>query len=171
MYELTDFALIVLVVAGAFSLSILATQLGNHLPVPAPAVFLVAAAVASDLWPVLREDVSVRTVERVAVIALIVVLLNGGMDTGWRRFRAAAGPIMAIGIAGTFITAAVLTGAAHWLLGMDWKQEEILDHRLVELSEAKALLNRPIRRRVMAATGTDRVVYLEDGRPVSAVQG
>ena len=121
MSELTDFAIIVLVVAGAFSLSILATQLGNHLPVPAPAVFLVAAAVASDVWPVLREDVSVRTVERVAVIALIVVLLNGGMDTGWRRFRAAAGPIMAIGIAGTFITAAVLTGAAHWLLGMDWK--------------------------------------------------
>ena len=121
MSELTDFALIVLVVAGAFSLSILATQLGNHLPVPAPAVFLVAAAVASDVWPVLREDVSVRTVERVAVIALIVVLLNGGMDTGWRRFRAAAGPIMALGIAGTFITAAVLTGAAHWLLGMDWK--------------------------------------------------
>jgi cell volume regulation protein A len=121
MSELTDFAIIVLVVAGAFSLSILATQLGNHLPVPAPAVFLVAAAVASDVWPVLREDVSVRTVERVAVIALIVVLLNGGMDTGWRRFRAAAGPIMAVGIAGTFITAAVLTGAAHWLLGMDWK--------------------------------------------------
>ena len=121
MSELTDFALIILVVAGAFSLSILATQLGNHWPVPAPAVFLVAAAVASDVWPVLREDVSVRTVERVAVIALIVVLLNGGMDTGWRRFRAAAGPIMAIGIAGTFITAAVLTGAAHWLLGMDWK--------------------------------------------------
>ena len=51
------------------------------------------------------------------------------------------------------------------------QEEEILDHRLVELSEAKALLNRPIRRRVMAATGTDRVVYLEDGRPVSAVQG
>ena len=121
MSELADFALIILVVAGAFSLAILATQLGNHLPVPAPAVFLVAAAVASDVWPVLREDVSVRTVERVAVVALIVVLLNGGMDTGWRRFRAAAGPIMGLGIAGTFITAAVLTGAAHWLLGMDWK--------------------------------------------------
>jgi potassium/hydrogen antiporter len=59
----------------------------------------------------------VRTVE---CVGLIVVLLNGGMDTGWRRFRAAAGPIMAIGIAGTFITAAVLTGTAHWLLGMDW---------------------------------------------------
>src|SRR5919106_4255874 len=108
MSELTDFAIIVLLVAGAFSLSIISTQLGNHLPVPAPAVFLLAAAVASDIWPALREDISVRTVERIAVVALILVLLNGGMDIGWRRFRAAAGPIMAIGIAGTFITALVL---------------------------------------------------------------
>ena len=51
MSELIDFAGPVLVVAGAFSLSILATQLADRLPVPAPAVFLIAAAVASDLWP------------------------------------------------------------------------------------------------------------------------
>ena len=61
------------------------------------------------------------TVERVAVIALIVILLNGGMDTGWRRFRAAAGPIMAIGMRAPSSPRRVLTGAAHWLLGMDWK--------------------------------------------------
>jgi cell volume regulation protein A len=121
MSELTDFAIIVLLVAGAFTLSILATQLGNHLPIPAPAVFLLAAALASDIWPALRDDISVRTVERIAVVALILVLLNGGMDIGWRRFRAASGPIMAIGIAGTFITAVVLTGAAHSLLGLEWR--------------------------------------------------
>lgn len=50
------------------------------------------------------------------------------------------------------------------------QEEEILDHRLVELSEAKALLSGPIRRRVMAAAGKKRVVYLEDGRPVPGVQ-
>ena len=37
-----------------------------------------------------------------------------------RRSRA-IGDDPRVGIAGTFITAAVLTGAAHWLLGMDWK--------------------------------------------------
>ncbi len=121
MSELTDFATTILLVAGAFSLAILATQLGNRVPIPAPAILLVAAAIASDAWPAVRHDISVRTVERIAVVALILVLLNGGMDTGWRRFRAAAGPIMAIGIAGTFITAIVLTAAAHWLLGLDWK--------------------------------------------------
>jgi cell volume regulation protein A len=120
MSELSDFALIVLVLAGASSLAILSTQLGNRLPIPAPVVFLIAAAVASDVWPQLREDVSIRTVERVAVVALIVVLLNGGMDIGARRFRAAAGPILSIGIVGTFLTAGVVTVAAHVLLGLDW---------------------------------------------------
>jgi 8-oxo-dGTP pyrophosphatase MutT (NUDIX family) len=51
------------------------------------------------------------------------------------------------------------------------QEDEILDHRLVELAEAKALLSGPIRRRVMAAAGTKRVVYLEDGRPVPGVLG
>ena len=48
---------------------------------------------------------------------------------------------------------------------------EIVEHRLVELAEAKTLLSGPIRRRVMASAGKKRVVYLEDGRPVPDVQG
>jgi cell volume regulation protein A len=120
MNELSDFALIVLVVAGGVSLAVLVTQVGNRLPIPAPVLFLIAAAVASDVWPQLRQDISIRTVERVAVVALIVVLLNGGMDIGWRRFRAAAGPTISIGVLGTFATAGVMTLAAHVLLGLDW---------------------------------------------------
>ena len=48
---------------------------------------------------------------------------------------------------------------------------EILEHRLVELAEAKTLLSGPIRRRVVASAGKKRVVYLEDGRPVPDVRG
>jgi ADP-ribose pyrophosphatase YjhB (NUDIX family) len=52
---------------------------------------------------------------------------------------------------------------------------EIAQHRLVPVAEALALLRKPIRRRVRAvcnANGRARqrgCVYLEDGRPVSAV--
>lgn len=56
------------------------------------------------------------------------------------------------------------------LAAITLQDEEVLDHRLVELAEAKALLSRPIRRRVMASAGAERVVYLEDGRPVSGVR-
>jgi cell volume regulation protein A len=121
MSEIADFALIVLLVAGGSTLAILSTQLGNRLPVPAPVIFLLAAAVASDIWPQLLDDISIRTVERVGVVALIVILLNGGMDIGWRRFRATAVPVVSIGVLGTFITAGVLTLAAHVLLGLEWR--------------------------------------------------
>jgi 8-oxo-dGTP pyrophosphatase MutT (NUDIX family) len=48
--------------------------------------------------------------------------------------------------------------------------EEIDDYRLVELDEAAELLSGPIRRRVAAAVGAERCVYLEDGRPVAGVE-
>ncbi len=49
--------------------------------------------------------------------------------------------------------------------------EEISEHRFVDLEEAGRLLSGPIGRRVLACAGTDRCLYLEDGRPVPAVTG
>ncbi|HET7049337.1 MAG TPA: NUDIX hydrolase [Solirubrobacteraceae bacterium] len=48
--------------------------------------------------------------------------------------------------------------------------DEIDEHRLAELDEATKLLSGPIRRRVAAAVGAERCVYLEDGRPVSGIE-
>jgi 8-oxo-dGTP diphosphatase len=49
------------------------------------------------------------------------------------------------------------------------QEEEIDEHRLVELGEAATLLSGPVRRRVAAAVGATRCVYLENGRPVTGV--
>ena len=46
---------------------------------------------------------------------------------------------------------------------------EIEEHRLVDLSEASALLSGPLRRRVSASVASKRCVYLEDGRSVPGV--
>ena len=51
MPEIADFATLVLILAGGFSVAVLSTRLTERVPVPAPAVFLAAAALASDLWP------------------------------------------------------------------------------------------------------------------------
>jgi 8-oxo-dGTP diphosphatase len=53
------------------------------------------------------------------------------------------------------------------LAGLVLQPEEISESRLVPLADALALLRGPIRRRVRAATRGRRLVYLEDGRPVS----
>jgi potassium/hydrogen antiporter len=118
--EIGDFGLILLVLAGGFSLALVAIRFTSWFPVPAPALFLLGAAVVSDVFPELREDVSILTVERLAVVALIVILFNGGMHIGWRRFRGAATPIVLLGTVGTFATAAIVTVAARLLLDVDW---------------------------------------------------
>jgi 8-oxo-dGTP diphosphatase len=53
------------------------------------------------------------------------------------------------------------------LANLKLQPEEISEARLVPLPDAFPLLRGPIRRRVRAATGGRRLVYLENGRPVS----
>ena len=43
-----------------------------------------------------------------ATLALIVILFDGGMSIGMRRFRAAAVPIAILGVVGTFVTFALV---------------------------------------------------------------
>jgi 8-oxo-dGTP pyrophosphatase MutT (NUDIX family) len=49
------------------------------------------------------------------------------------------------------------------------QESEIDEHRFAQLSEAIMLLSGPLRRRVSAAIGAQRCVYLENGRPVPGV--
>jgi cell volume regulation protein A len=128
--ELSDFGLIVLVVSAGFSAALVARRLSDRFPIPAPAIFLIAAAIA----PVVVPDI--RTVERIGVVAVIVILFDGGMHIGWRRFRRAAVPIASLGILGTLFTAGVMAACAHWFLGFDWTTAGILGAALAPTDPA-----------------------------------
>ena len=119
MHEVHDFGVIVLLVATAFALAVITSRLSERLRIPGPALFLIAAALLSDAFPSLG-DLSIRTVERIGVVALVVILFDGGSRIGLRRLRTAALPILSLGIVGTFATAGVTMLAAHWLLGFSW---------------------------------------------------
>jgi potassium/hydrogen antiporter len=124
--EVADFGAVVLVVSGGLLLALVATRLGERFPVPEPGLFLVLAAVASELFSGLGERLSTQEVERIGVVAIIVILFNGGTLVGWRRFRLAAGPIFTLGIVGTFATAGVIAVAAHSLFDFSWITAGIL---------------------------------------------
>jgi cell volume regulation protein A len=134
--ELTVFGTIVLVVAGGFLLALIATKLSERFPVPEPALFLLLAAIASDVFPELSERLSIKEVERIGVVALIVILFNGGTLVGWRRFRVAAVPIFSLGVVGTFATAAVIAVAAHFLFDFSWTIAGILGAALAPTDPA-----------------------------------
>ena len=120
MTEISDYGAIVLVVSGGLLLALASTKLTALLRIPAPGLFLLVAAVASDLWPRLGGTLSLLTVERLATVALVVILFDGGMHIGWRRMRRSAVPVLSLGVLGTFATCGLLAVAAHELLGLPW---------------------------------------------------
>jgi potassium/hydrogen antiporter len=151
--ELSVFGTIVLIVSAGLLLALLASKVGERFPIPAPALFLVVAAVASDVFPRISEHLTILEVERIGVVALIVILFNGGTLVGWKRFRAAAVPIFSIGVFGTFATAGIISVAAHYLFGFEWITAGILGAALAPTDPAvmfSVLGNKEIRGR----TGT-----------------
>jgi potassium/hydrogen antiporter len=109
---------LILLVSGGLSAALLTSKVSAKASIPSAAIFLIAAAVASDLFPSL--GVSIATVERIATIALIVILFDGGSSIGRRRFRIAAVPIASLGVLGTFATAGLVAVFGHWALGLGW---------------------------------------------------
>jgi cell volume regulation protein A len=136
MDEVTRFGAIVLLVSGAFAVAVFSQKVSERLRVPTAAFFLLAAALASDLWPDLADALSIRDVERIAVVALVVILFDGGMRVGWRRFRESAVPIISLGLVGTFATAALMTLAAHYLLDFSWETAALLGAALAPTDPA-----------------------------------
>ena len=134
MSILEQFSTDVLVIAVAILLALATFKLTQWVPVPAPALLLLAAAVASDLFPELGIDIV--TVERIGVVALIVILLDGGIHVGWRRFRGSAYEIAMLGVVGTFATAALVALAAHYVVDFSWTTSWLLGAALAPTDPA-----------------------------------
>src|ERR1700761_1240680 len=119
MSDAVQFGVIVLVIGLAGVAAVLSNRLSARLRVPAPAFFLVAAVLAAQLWPAVTAP-SATAVVRVVTVALAVILFDGGLHIGRRRFRTAAAAIVWTGIAGTLVTAAGTAVAARYVAGMSW---------------------------------------------------
>jgi potassium/hydrogen antiporter len=132
--ETLDFAAIVLIVAGGFSVAVALSKLTEYFPVPGPALFLLAAAGASDIFPGLT--IPIKSAERIGAVALIVILFDGGMHVGLRRFRSAAVEISLLGTVGTFATAGLIAAAAHVFFDFGWTTAGILGAALAPTDPA-----------------------------------
>lgn len=118
MHETLVFGLIILVTAAAGVLAVQSHAITHWIRVPAPALFLAAAAGVARL-PGAPEP-SHQTVERVVTIALIVILFDGGLHIGLTRMRTALPAVLSLGVAGTFVTVAGAALLVHAVLGVSW---------------------------------------------------
>jgi cell volume regulation protein A len=123
--DVVPFALAVAVISVAGLLAVWSNRVSERIRVPAPAIFLVAAAIVADLVPELGRT-PVVTVQRVVTVMLVVLLFDGGMHIGWRRFRSSAGPVLWIGVVGTLVTTVGVALLTHLLLGLGWRPALLL---------------------------------------------
>jgi cell volume regulation protein A len=116
--DFEQFGVVICVAALALLFAVLSSQVSEWIRVPAPAIFLIAAAVASDLFHGLGS-LPIKVDQRIVTVALALILFEGGMHIGWRRFRSIAGAVVWLGV-GTLVTAGALALAAHVLFGLGW---------------------------------------------------
>jgi len=135
VHDVIPFALIVLAAAAALLLAIGSSRLGDHVPIPGPALFLLAASIAADLAPRLG-DVPITVDQRVVTVAVAVILFDGGLRIGLTRFRPVVVPVVWFGVAGTFVTAGGLAVAAHVVFGFDWRAALLLGTALAPTDPA-----------------------------------
>ncbi len=136
MSEITHSGLVILIVAAIVAVAVLSNKLSEQVPIPAPALFLLATAATVHFWPSVGRQVTILEVERVAVVALILILFDGGARVGWKRFRAAAVPISVLGTLGTFTTAALIALAGRYLFDFSWTGAGILGAALAPTDPA-----------------------------------
>lgn len=117
---MASFAVALSVCALAVLVSLASSHAARKLPLPGPAVLLVIAAGAAQWVPGASSVFTVTTVQDIASAALILILFDGGLQIGPGAMRRAIGPVAALGVFGTLITAAGMSAAAHYLLGAGW---------------------------------------------------
>jgi cell volume regulation protein A len=129
---LTVFALLVVgvVVAGK----------SERLRVPSSLLFLgIGMAVGDDGLGLIRFD-DPALVQNVGVVALLVILFEGGLTTKPRDLRAGGLPGFVLSNVGVFVTAAVVGVTVRWLLGTDWHTALLLG-AVVSSTDAAAVFS------------------------------
>ena len=135
MHDVIPFGLVIALASVALLLAVGSSRITAATQIPSPALFLVAASVAVDLFPDLGSW-SIEVDQRIVTVALVVILFDGGMHIGLSRFRPVAGPVLWLGVAGTFVTAGGLAAAAHWWFGFDWRPALLLGTALAPTDPA-----------------------------------
>lgn len=135
MHDVIPFAVIVVIASVALLLAVGSSRLTALTQIPSPALFLVAASIAVDVFPGLGRF-GIELDQRIVTVALVVILFDGGMHIGLARFRPVAGPVLWLGVVGTFVTAAGLAAAAHYAFGFDWRPALLLGTALAPTDPA-----------------------------------
>jgi cell volume regulation protein A len=127
-----------LVTAVLLLLSIVASKASSRLGVPALLLFLIIGMLAGSDGPGGIHFDDPYLAQSVGVVALILILFSGGLDTDWQRVRPAVWPSLALATIGVGLTTVMVGWFATIVLDFSWL-EGLLMGAIVSSTDAAAV--------------------------------
>lgn len=121
-----DEGLLLLLVGGVLAASIIIALGASRVGVPSLVAFLVFGMLLGSDGIGKVEFHNVELARTVGIVALVLILFEGGLSTSWRRLRQVAIPAALLSTVGVVVTA-LLTGlAARMLFSLPWLESFLL---------------------------------------------
>jgi potassium/hydrogen antiporter len=92
----------------------------RRLDVAVPLVFLALGLALGAMSGTARGVVDAAHLETAGTIALVLILVDGGLRTGIVALRRELAPVLVLGVGGTLVTFLLVSAATHWVAGLGW---------------------------------------------------
>lgn len=139
--------LIILFIASLLFIGVLSAKFSTRLGLPSLVFFILLGMILSKFY---YYDNAYLT-QLFGIIALIIILFEGGMQTKWSNMRPVVVPSISLATLGVVLTAVVVGVAAKYTLDVTWL-EGMLFGAIVGSTDAAAvfavLANKPIRKKL-----------------------
>ncbi|MED4531096.1 potassium/proton antiporter [Metabacillus fastidiosus] len=121
-------------------LGVVTTKLSLKFGVPALVLFmLIGMLMGSDGVGFIYFD-DPHLAELIGIIALIIILFDGGMQTRWSTVKKVAAPSLTLATVGVLLTTSIIAFGAKWILNIDWL-EAFLIGAIVGSTDAAAIFS------------------------------
>jgi potassium/hydrogen antiporter len=128
----------ILILALLFIVGVLTTRFSTKLGVPSLILFiLVGMVMGSDVLGIIYFDNAALT-QMIGVIALVIILFEGGLQTNWKDVRPVIVPSLSLATVGVLLTSGIVAVAAKMILELDWL-ESVLFGAIVGSTDAAAV--------------------------------
>ncbi|WP_404408313.1 potassium/proton antiporter [Jeotgalibacillus malaysiensis] len=127
---------LIFLMAAMLIIGVAATKFSSRLGMPSLVLFLIAGMLLSEF--IFFENT--EFVQLVGILALIIILFEGGTQTSWQSIRPVVGASTSLATAGVLITSGIVGVAAVWILDLSWL-EGLLLGAIVGSTDAAAVFS------------------------------
>jgi cell volume regulation protein A len=121
-------------------LGVITTKFSTRLGVPALILFmLVGMIMGSDVLGIIYFD-NANIAQLIGVLALIIILFEGGLQTKWQTVRKVAAPSLTLATVGVLLTTSIVAIGVKVIVGIDWV-EAFLVGAIVGSTDAAAVFS------------------------------